>query len=142
MQSCRLRYFLQAPRDNRMGISLMLRSQAIRSQAIRSIAACCFVAAMGCSAAKTTPDRAYVHFIVQPQHAEIFIQDRYFGSAYLLQKIAKPLPVGVHYFTIKTQGFFLHDLRVPLPKGVTTIRVKLRKIPNGSPPIRALEPQE
>jgi hypothetical protein len=35
----------------------------------------------------------------------------------------------VKYLTFKAPGYFPHDLRLPLPTGETTVRIKLRPIP-------------
>ena len=59
----------------------------------------------------------------------VYSNDRFVGSAHLLQKQPKALPTGVKYLTFKAPGYFPHDLQIKLPAGETTVNVKLRPIP-------------
>jgi expansin (peptidoglycan-binding protein) len=87
------------------------------------------LAASGCMTAPHEARMAYLKVVAEPASTTVYISDRFVGSAHLLQKQPKALPTGVKYLTFKAPGYFPHDLRVTLPKGETTVKIKLRQIP-------------
>ena len=87
------------------------------------------LAASGCMARSPESRMSYLKVVAEPSTATVYINDRFIGSAHLLQKQPKALPPGVKYVTIKAPGYFPHDLRVPMPAGETVVRIKLRPIP-------------
>jgi hypothetical protein len=83
----------------------------------------------GCTSAPREARLAYLKVVAEPVNVTVYLEDRFVGSAHLLQKQPKPLPTGVKYLTFKAPGYFPHDLRVSLPQGETTVKIKLRPIP-------------
>jgi len=82
-----------------------------------------------CTGAPTQARMAYLKVLAEPANVTVYLEDRFIGSAHLLQKQPKPLPTGVKYLTFKAPGYFPHDLRLSLPQGETTVKIKLRPIP-------------
>ena len=72
---------------------------------------------------------AYLKVVAEPNNTTVYSNDRFLGSAHLLEKTPKALPTGVKYLTFKAPGYFPHDLQIKLPVGETTVKVKLRPIP-------------
>jgi len=89
----------------------------------------CALAATGCMTVPPEARMGYLRVVAEPATTTVYINDRFIGSAHLLQKQPKALPPGVKYLTFKAPGYFPHDLRVPLPAGETTVKIKLRKVP-------------
>jgi hypothetical protein len=87
------------------------------------------IAASGCIKAPPAPRVAYLKVVAEPRQTTVYSNDRFLGSAHLLQKQPKALPPGVKYLTFKAPGYFPHDLQIKLPAGETTVKVKLRAIP-------------
>lgn len=87
------------------------------------------LAAAGCQTPSPESRMGYLKVLADPPTATVYINDRFIGSAHLLQKQPKALPPGVKYLTFKAPGYFPHDLRLPLPTGETTVKIKLRPIP-------------
>ena len=103
-----------------------------RAPASGLVAAVCgsfVLAAVGCQTPSPESRMGYLKVIAEPATATVYINDRFIGSAHLLQKQPKALPPGVKYLTFKAPGYFPHDLRLPLPTGETTVNIKLRPIP-------------
>jgi len=86
-------------------------------------------AAAGCMSTPEEARLAYLKVEATPATTTVYSGDRFLGSAHLLQKQPKALPPGVKYLTFKAPGYFPHDLRVSLPRGETTVKIKLRPIP-------------
>jgi hypothetical protein len=72
---------------------------------------------------------AYLKVVAEPRQTTVYSNDRFLGSAHLLQKQPKALPPGTKYLTFKAPGYFPHDLQIKLPTGETIVKVKLRPIP-------------
>ncbi|HEY2735735.1 MAG TPA: hypothetical protein VGI70_17175 [Polyangiales bacterium] len=72
---------------------------------------------------------AYLKVLAEPATTTVYLNDRFIGSARLLQKQPKALTPGVKYLTFKAPGFFPHDLRLELPAGETLVKIKLRPVP-------------
>jgi hypothetical protein len=87
------------------------------------------LAAAGCMTVPPEAKMGYLRVVAEPATTTVYINDRFIGSAHLLAKQPKALPPGVKYLTFKAPGYFPHDLRVPLPAGETTVKIKLRKVP-------------
>jgi hypothetical protein len=86
-------------------------------------------AASGCMTAPPEARVAYLKVVAEPRQTTVYSNDRFMGSAHLLQKQPKALPPGTKYLTFKAPGYFPHDLQIKLPVGETTVKVKLRPIP-------------
>jgi hypothetical protein len=87
------------------------------------------IAVTGCQAPPPVPRVAYLKVVAEPNNTTVYSNDRFVGSAHLLEKQPKALPSGVKYLTFKAPGYFPHDLQIKLPAGETTVKVKLRPIP-------------
>lgn len=87
------------------------------------------LAASGCMTVPQEARLAYLKVIAEPRQTTVYQNDRFLGSAHLLQKQPKALPPGTKYLTFKAPGYFPHDLQIKLPVGETTVKVKLRPIP-------------
>jgi hypothetical protein len=86
-------------------------------------------ASNGCMTAPPATRMAYLKVVAEPRQTTVYSNDRFLGSAHLLQKQPKALPPGTKYLTFKAPGYFPHDLQIKLPVGETTVKVKLRPIP-------------
>ena len=87
------------------------------------------LAAVSCSTVPQEARMAYLKVQAQPENVTVYENDRFVGSAHLLQKQPKAMKSGTKYLTFKAPGYFPHDLRVTLPAGETTVKIKLRPIP-------------
>jgi hypothetical protein len=87
------------------------------------------LAAVGCQTPPPETRMAYLKVAAEPNNTTVYSNDRFLGSAHLLQKQPKALPTGVKFLTFKAPGYFPHDLQIKLPAGETTVKVKLRPIP-------------
>jgi hypothetical protein len=87
------------------------------------------LAASGCMTPPPKVRMAYLKVIAEPPATTVYVGDRFLGTARVLAKSPKALPPGVKYMTFKAQGFFPHDIRLDLPAGDTTVKIKLRPIP-------------
>lgn len=83
----------------------------------------------GCAGATGKPTVTELHLTVAPDHAKVYVDEEFFGSAWVLRQQPMPLEPGLHYVTISAQGHFPHHLRLRLRPGVTRARVSLRRIP-------------
>lgn len=72
---------------------------------------------------------AYLKVVAEPKQTTVYLNDRFIGSAHLLQKQPKAMTPGVKYLTFKAPGYFPHDLKLVLPVGETSVKIKLRPIP-------------
>ncbi|MDQ3034399.1 MAG: hypothetical protein M3Y87_18470, partial [Myxococcota bacterium] len=87
------------------------------------------VLAAGCGGAPRPSERARVRFVLQPETARVYSDERYVGSARRLAARPTEFRVGPRRFTITADGYFPHDLEVDLPAGTTTIEISLRPVP-------------
>ena len=85
--------------------------------------------ASGCMTAPQPPRVAYLKVVAEPAKTSVYSNDRFLGSAHLLQKQPKALPPGTKYLTFRAPGYFPHDLQIKLPVGETTVKIKLRPVP-------------
>lgn len=72
---------------------------------------------------------ASLEVIAEPADTVVYINGRFAAMARHLAKQPTSLRPGVVYLTFKAPGYFPHDLRVDLPPGKTSIKIKLRPIP-------------
>src|SRR5262245_25052145 len=85
--------------------------------------------AAGCYG-QTAPVRlAKLRVLAEPDTTTVYVDDRYVGSARVLATRPKVFKPGIKFITFKAPNHFPHDVRVDLPPGTTTIKMKLRPIP-------------
>ncbi|HEX4354449.1 MAG TPA: hypothetical protein VHZ95_16075 [Polyangiales bacterium] len=89
----------------------------------------CALAAVSCMKPPVEVRMAYLKVLAEPAATTVYLNDRFIGSARLLQKQPKALTPGVKYVTFKAPGYFPHDLRLELPAGETVVKIKLRPVP-------------
>jgi len=87
------------------------------------------VSLVGCMRPPPPPSLAKLRVLAEPETTTVYIDDRYVGSARVLAAKPRSLSPGYKLVTFKAPGYFPHDVRLQLPSGVTTVRMKLRKIP-------------
>jgi|SRR3954467_13888677 hypothetical protein len=87
------------------------------------------LAASGCMQTKTKVRMAYLKVVAEPPATTVYVGDHFIGTARILAKQPKALPPGVKYLTFKANGYFPHDLKLQLPEGDTTVKIKLRAVP-------------
>jgi hypothetical protein len=87
------------------------------------------LAAVGCMTVPPQARMAYLKVVAEPENTTVYESDRFVGSAHLLQKQPKAMKSGTKYLTFKAPGYFPHDLRMQLPSGESTVKIKLRAIP-------------
>lgn len=84
---------------------------------------------VGCMRPPAPPSLAKLRVLAEPETTTVYVDDRYVGSARVLAAKPRALSPGFKLITFKAPGYFPHDVRLELPSGVTTLRMKLRKIP-------------
>ena len=87
------------------------------------------LAATGCMTTRTRVRMAYLKVVAEPPATTVYNGDHFIGTARILAKQPKALPPGVKYLTFKAHGYFPHDLKLQLPEGDTTVKIKLRAVP-------------
>lgn len=87
------------------------------------------VAASGCIQAPQKVRMAYLKVVAEPPGTTVYVGDHFIGTARILAKQPKALAPGVKYITFKANGYFPHDLKLQLPSGDTTVKIKLRAVP-------------
>lgn len=87
------------------------------------------VTAMGCAGAPRAREAAQVRFMIEPDTARVYADDRFVGAARVLARRPERFAPGPRHFTITAEDHFPHDVEVDLPSGVTTIRLRLRPVP-------------
>jgi hypothetical protein len=95
---------------------------------ISSLLCALLLAAAGCMRAPPPPV-ARLKVEAEPETTTVYINGKYAGRAKVLAVKAKELRPGVTYITFKAPGHFPHDVRLRLPPGTTSIKMKLRPIP-------------
>lgn len=88
-----------------------------------------FVLVAGCGGAQRAPEPARARFVITPESARVYSDERFLGTGRVLD--ARPFQTrpGVRRFSITADGYFPHDLEVDLPSGTTTIELRLRPVP-------------
>jgi hypothetical protein len=95
----------------------------------RSLLLLALLAIAGCYS-QTPPSRlASLRVLAEPSTTTVYVDDRYVGSARVLATRPKVFKPGIKFITFKAPDHFPHDVRVDLPPGTTTIKMKLRPIP-------------
>ena len=84
-------------------------------------------ACAGAQKPKTPP--AELRVVAEPPSATVVVNERFVGSARVLDKRPAKLVPGKKQITIEAPGYFPHDIEVELPSGVTTLNIKLRAVP-------------
>lgn len=88
------------------------------------------LAVAGCGGARSSGGgRAQVRFLIEPDSARVYTDERFVGGARVLAARPPSFRSGPRRFTITADGYFPHDVEVDLPPGTTTIRLSLRPIP-------------
>lgn len=82
-----------------------------------------------CGGAQRAPEPARVRFLIEPENARVYTEDRFVGAARVLARRPEAFRPGLRHFTITADGHFPHDVEVDLPSGLTTIRLRLRPVP-------------
>lgn len=72
---------------------------------------------------------AELRVIAEPPSATVHVNERFVGAARVLDKKPAQLRPGPKRVTVEAPGYFPHDFEVDLRSGVTTVNVKLRKVP-------------
>jgi hypothetical protein len=72
---------------------------------------------------------AELRVVAEPDSAIVQVNERFVGSARVLDKRPAKLSAGLKHVTVEAAGYVPHDLDVDLPSGVTTIKIKLRPVP-------------
>ena len=101
---------------------------------MRRCSALAFVCLLGLAATSCVQTRqhvrlAFLKVVAEPPATTVYVGDRFIGTARILAKQPKALPPGVKYLTFKAPGYFPHDLKIELPQGDTTVKIKLRAVP-------------
>ncbi len=97
---------------------------------VRAFALLLALASLGCAKKNTVaPEPARLKVIATPATASVYVDGHYFGRAKVLAEQAKALAPGVHLMTVQADDHFPHDMELDLPRGTTTIEIKLRPIP-------------
>ena len=110
-------------------MTLYVRSSVSRlSLALAS--ACLGSALIACGGAHKPKGRpAELRAVVQPPTAIVQVEEKFVGSARVLDKRPAQLTPGKHRVTVEAPGYFPHDVEVELAPGVTTLQLKLRAVP-------------
>jgi hypothetical protein len=72
---------------------------------------------------------AELRVVAEPASAIVQVNERYVGSAHVLEKKPAKLEPGLKHITVEAPGYFPHDFDADLPVGVTTVKIKLRPVP-------------
>jgi hypothetical protein len=83
----------------------------------------------GCYQQMPPSKMASLQILAEPDTASVYIDDQYVGSARVLAKRPITLKPGVRFVTFQAPDYFPHDLKLDLPVGTTTVKMKLRPIP-------------
>lgn len=67
--------------------------------------------------------------VAEPVAALVQVDERFVGTARVLDKKPAVLSPGKKRITIESPGYFPHDLEIELKPGVTTVEIKLRPVP-------------
>lgn len=107
-----------------MGVTSLIRS-ALKRASLLGLA----VFAYACATVPVRPTPAMLRVIAEPESASVYVNDQFIGSARVLANRPKSMRPGVKFITFQAPDFFPHDVRLDLPAGETTVRIKLRPIP-------------
>jgi hypothetical protein len=96
--------------------------------ALATAAVCAALIACG-GAHKPKGRPAELRAVVEPPTAIVQVDEKFVGSARVLDKRPAQLAPGKHRVTVEAEGYFPHDVEVDLVPGVTTLQLKLRAVP-------------
>jgi hypothetical protein len=96
---------------------------------VRAAAAVGAVLLSACATVPVRPTPAMLRVIAEPENTAVYVNDQFVGSARVLSQRPKAMKPGVKFVTFQAADFFPHDVRLELPPGETTVRIKLRPIP-------------
>lgn len=83
-----------------------------------------------CASAQHPDEKtAGLRTVVEPPNALVQVDEFFVGAGRVLDKRPAKLLPGKHRVSVEAPGYFPHDLEVDLAPGVTTIELKLRKMP-------------
>lgn len=94
-----------------------------------SVIALALLTLSACGGAPRRPQPAQVRFLIEPEAARVYSEDRFVGAARVLARRPASFAPGARFFTVTAEGYFPHDVEVELPSGLTTIRLELRPVP-------------
>lgn len=95
-----------------------------------SLFALLLLGASACAGAqKPKGPPAELRVVAEPESASVQVDERFVGTARVLDKRPAKVSPGRKHVTIEAVGYFPHDLEVDLPTGVTTLKIKLRPVP-------------
>jgi hypothetical protein len=96
----------------------------------RALAAIALVVLAACSGVQRIPDPpAELRVVAVPPTAIVYVNERFAGTARVLDKKPVRMKPGKKRVTVQAPGYFPHDFEVDLPSGVTKVDIKLRAIP-------------
>lgn len=74
-------------------------------------------------------DAAELRVTAEPANARVIVDEHFAATAAASQIRPINASVGTHRVTVEAPGYFPHDIEVAFVPGVTTLDIKLRKIP-------------
>ena len=92
-----------------------------------ALSVCAIAACAGTQKPKGRP--AELRIVAEPEAASVQVNERFVGSARVLDKRPAKLVPGLKHVPVEAPGYFPHDLDLDLPAGVTTVKIKLRPVP-------------
>jgi hypothetical protein len=102
----------------------------VANRALRSALVVAVLASAACAGSqKPKGPPAQLRVVAEPESAIVQVNERFVGSARLLDKKPANLQPGLKHITVEAPGYFPHDFDADLPVGVTTIKIKLRPVP-------------
>jgi hypothetical protein len=105
----------------------------IRSLALRLFVVFCLLGAVGCAKTVKAPKARVLGGLLidgEPQSAEVYVDERFFGTVAGLQKKGLSLAPGLHRIEVRKDGYFSSFLEVKVVRGVRSkVAVRLRKEP-------------
>ena len=108
------------------------RNLQIRPLPVVGFICTCLLFAMACGGGRTRKEPARLRVVAEPQNARVYLDEEYAATAAATDKnpiwIDRGKP-GKRRLSVEAPGYFPHDLIVDLKPGVTTVRIKLRPIP-------------
>jgi hypothetical protein len=87
------------------------------------------VGATACSVQLNRRPAARLRVVADTAEASVYVDERFAGSARVLDVRPKAFSEGEHRVTVTAPGHFPHDLSVDLVPGTTTVRIELRPVP-------------
>lgn len=95
----------------------------------RALVAALFFMMSACAGAPRSSETARVRFVVVPETARVYTDDQFVGGARVLAVRPAAFRPGPRRFTIIADGYFPHDLELPLEPGTISVEIRLRPTP-------------